>query len=80
MNPLFPEFRRSCCQSYFISCLIRIGIPSSVTMRELMLAPERMEVKEKGEVVKIRDLLIELPIRNHSAIANHVASKRGHDG
>ena len=49
-------------------------------MRELMLAPERMEVKEKGEVMKIRDLLIELPIRNHSAIANHVASKRGHDG
>ena len=41
-------------------------------MREVMLAPERMEVKEKAEGMKTRELLIELPIRDLSAVANEV--------
>ena len=43
-------------------------------MREVMLAPERMEVKEKVEVMKTRELLIELPIRDLSAVANEVVA------
>lgn len=37
-----------------------------------MLAPERMEVKEKAEVVKTRELLSGAPIRDLSAVANEV--------
>lgn len=43
-------------------------------MREVMLAPERMEVKEKAEVMKTRELLIELPIRDLSAVTNEVVA------
>lgn len=43
-------------------------------MREVMLAPERMEVKEKVEVMKTRELLIELPIRDLSAVAKEVVA------
>lgn len=39
-----------------------------------MLAPERMEVKEKVEVMKTRELLIELPIRDLSAVAKEVVA------
>ena len=39
-----------------------------------MLSPERMEVKEKAEVMKTRELLIELPIRDLSAVANEVVA------
>ena len=43
-------------------------------MREVMLATERLEVKEKAAVMKTRELLIELPIRDLSAVAKEVVA------
>ncbi|OAO16042.1 hypothetical protein AV274_2228 [Blastocystis sp. ATCC 50177/Nand II] len=51
------------------SRVTRIVFSVVFPMREVMLAPERMEVKEKAEVMKTRELLIELPIRDLSAVA-----------